>query len=270
MSIFNFTNYRHYLSEYIAHLPNKGRGQISKIASSIKIQPTLMSMILSGNRDLSIEHAIELSGYLEHTEIEAEYFILLVQLERSGTHKLKTHFKKKIEKLKSESTKILNRFDHEKRLSNEEQSIFYSSWMYSAIRLFCSTAEEGKTLIEIMERFQLSRLKILEIMEFLKTANLVLEEKGRYKMGVHRTFLEQGSPHLPRHHINWRLKAIQQIENLSEAELMFTFPHSISESDFAKLREELVAVIKKASAIVKDSQAENVGCLNIDLLWIKK
>lgn len=121
-----------------------------------------------------------------------------------------------------------------------------------------------------MEKFQISRQRTVEILEFLKSSSLIIEEKDRYKMGVSRTFLEQGSPHLPRHHINWRLKAIQQVEAVGETELMFTFPHSISESDFEKIREELVAVIQKASATVKDSPAENIGCLNIDLIWIKK
>lgn len=96
MSIFNFDSYRRYLVNHLSLLPHKGRGHISKMANAMKIQPTLMSMILSGTRELNPENAIELSIYLEHTEIESEYFLLLVQYERAGTYKLKGHFKKRI------------------------------------------------------------------------------------------------------------------------------------------------------------------------------
>lgn len=270
MSIFNFDSYKPYLKSYLSHLPRKGRGEITKIAAEIKMQSTLLSMVISGNRELSLEQAFDLSGYLQHTDLESEYFLALVQYERAGHQRLKAHFEEKIEKLKADANKMSNRFEHEKKLSDQERSVFYSSWIFSAIRLFCSTALNGKSIAEIIERFQLPRQRVVTAVNFMVASGLIIEENDRFQMGISRTFLENDSPHLPRHHMNWRTKALQKSDHVSEEELMFTFPHSVSKEDFQKIKEILAGSLKEISKIVKDSPAEDVSCLNIDLFWIEK
>lgn len=71
--------------------------------------------------------------------------------------------------------------------------------------------------------------------------------------------MERGQP---------RLKAIERSENLASEELMFTSPFSISKKDFNYLREEILKLIKSTSLVIKDSPAEEVACLNFDLIWI--
>lgn len=270
MSIFSHQNYRDFLKSYVSSLPKHGRGEIGKMAKATSIHPTLLSLIFSGKRDLSPEQTHDLGAYLKLTELEADYFSLLVQHARAGNHRLKSHLKKKIVALQTESTKISRRFEHEKSLSEIERSVFYSSWLYSAVRLFTSVGEKGKTLDEITERFLQPRQRILGILNFLLSAGLVVQERERYKIGPLRTFLEQGSSHLVRHHSNWRDKAVQKADQVSEEELMFTSPISLSKSDFARVREEIAALLKSVSATVKDSPAEEIACLNVDLFWIER
>jgi hypothetical protein len=157
-----------------------------------------------------------------------------------------------------------------KTFSEEEKSIFYSSPLYSAIHLYTSTGKEGRTLEEIMERFELTRARAVELMRFLREANLVKEEAGRYKMGIQSTHVAQGSPHLLKHHANWRIKAIQTSESLTAKELMFTSQVSLSEKDFEGLREEMVKFIKSFIAQVEASPAEEIASLNLDWFWIRK
>lgn len=270
MSIFHFSNYRDYLSAHIKSLPHGGRGEITRIAKALNVQSTVVSMVFSGSRDFSIEQAMDLSVYLQHTDIEAEYFLLMVQIARASHHKLKMHFQKRLKNIQKEANKIENRFEHEKKLSEHDRAVFYSSWIYSAVRLFASLTENGKTLPEIMDRFDLPRARALGILEFLKSTGLIIENQERYQMGISRTYLEQGSPHLPRHHMNWRLKSLQKSDRISESELMFTFPMSLSREDFLIIRDELSEVLKKVSKIVKDSPPDDIACLNIDLFWLEK
>ena len=243
---------------------------MGKMALSLGIHPTLLSLILAGTRDLNEEHTYDLALYLQLTELETEFFSHLVSYSRAGNHRYKQFIKLKLEAIRKKSEKISNRFEHEKTLTESQRAIFYSSWLYSAIRLFCSTSEKGKTAEEISARFQKSRQSIISILNFLHEAGLVHEENGRYTMGSQRTFLEQGSPHLGRHHTNWRNKAIQKMEDISEKELMFTSPISVSRSDFEKIREEIASLLKSVSITVKESPAEEIACLNIDLFWIEK
>ncbi|MGE3260339.1 MAG: TIGR02147 family protein [Bacteriovoracia bacterium] len=270
MSIFSHQNYRDFLKSYVNNLPKNGRGEIGKMAKATSIHPTLLSLIFSGKRDLSPEQTHDLAAYLKLTELEADYFSLLVQHARAGNHRLKSHLKKKILTLQAESSKLSQRFEHEKTLSEVERSIFYSSWLYSAVRLFASTSENGKTVDEITSRFLQPRQRVVGILNFLVSTGLVVAERDRYKIGPLRTFLEQGSPHLVRHHTNWRNKAVQKADQVSEEELMFTSPISLSREDFAKIREQMAELLKSVSVTVKESPAEEIACLNIDLFWIER
>lgn len=269
MSIFRSTDYRDYLKQVLLKLPKKGYGELSRMAKAIGIHQTLMSLILSGERDLSLEQGYDLAQYLGLTELETEYFSLLIQYQRAGNKRFKDSIHKKIEKLKNESLLIAKRNDREKTLSDHERTVIYSSWIYSAIRMYTSVDEKGVTLEDVQKKFQLTRQRTLEILNFLEGGGVVVQEKGLYLMGTQRTFLEQGSPHLLKHHSNWRIKSLHQADNLSDKELMFTSPVSLSKNDFDKLREELATFIKMFLKTVADSPAEDIACLNIDFFWIK-
>jgi uncharacterized protein (TIGR02147 family) len=267
MNIFNSNNYVSFLKSYVKNLPKRGRGEINRMAVHLNVHPTLISQVMSGSKDLSLEQAQSLTSYLGLTSLEADYFLLLVQKERAGTHELKKYFVQKIEEMQKNSLQISKRIKEHRQLSDYEKSVFYSSWFYSAMRLY-SSVEDGKTVDEIAKRFNKTRTATLEILNFLKEVGLCIEEKGRYKMGTQHTHLESTSPLLKRHHSNWRLKAIEKTEGLSAEELMFTSPFSISKKDFGLLREEVLKLIKTSSQIIKESPAEEVACLNIDMFWL--
>jgi uncharacterized protein (TIGR02147 family) len=270
MSIFAYDDYRDFLRKTLAELPQKGRGEITKMAKALGIHPTLMSLVISGKRELSNEQVFHLAEYLRLGTLESEFLTLLVLFSRAGNHRYKAHLKEKIAAMRRESRKIGNRFEHEKTLTEIERSVFYSSWLYSAIRLYASVGDEGKTADEIAARFGRPRPRVVELLAFLQSAGLVVQAGDRYRIGPLRTFLEPNSPHSPKHHANWRNKALQKADMISDQELMFTSPISLSQKDFAKIRERIASLLKEVSEIVRDSPAEDVGCLNIDLFWVDR
>ncbi len=268
--ILNYSHYRDFLKHYISQLPKKGRGEISKIAQALSVSPTLISQVLTGDKQLSPEQCFKLSEYLGLSPLEADYFLILLQEDRAGTKELKEYYQRKAAALKVEGLKISNRVIAKKNLSEEEKSIFYSSALFSAIRLYTSTLDDGKNLDEISTRFDLSRSKATNFLQFLTESGLVIEGNGKYKMGPQSTHLESTSRHLHKHHSNWRLRSTQYSENLTEMELMYTAPVSISKKDFEILREEMVDFIKKFLKRVHSSPAEEIACFNLDWVWIRK
>lgn len=268
MSIFEFSESRTYLRDHLARLPKKGRGELTKIAGHLKINTTLLSQIMSGSRDFTLEQALELSHYLGHTELETDYFALLIQHERAGTVTLKEHLKHKLATAKTEALKLSRRISHEKRLSPSERSRFYSSWVYSAVHLFTSTQKNGVHLNDVCERFQLSKAKVNQVMQFLLRCGLVMENGDLYKIGVQSTFIEKGSSDLLKHHSNWRIHSMNRSDGLLDSELMFTGQASLSQADFARLRDLLAEFITTVAQTAKESEPENVACLNIDWYWI--
>jgi uncharacterized protein (TIGR02147 family) len=268
MNIFDFLDYRLFLRSHIKSLPKAGRGQVNKIATYIGVNSTHVSQVLGGQKDFTLEQGQLVAEYLGLGGLECDYFILLLQMERAGSKKLKDYFKKKVVEIKEASLEIKNRIPTERTLSEQDRAVFYSSWIYSAVRLFCSIGD-GKTLDEICERFFLERTKALEILNFLTSCQLCEQEGPVYKLRSQKTHLEQGSPFLLRHYANWRMKAIQRSENLEKQELMFTAPFSIHKKDFAVLREEFLQVIKKLYSQVESTDPQDVACVNIDLFWVK-
>jgi uncharacterized protein (TIGR02147 family) len=268
MAVFIYTDYRLFLRSHFKSLPKAGRGQINKIASYVGMNSTLVSQILSGQKDFTLEQGQLVAEYLGLTDLESDYFLLLLQMERAGNKKLKDYFRKKIVETQEASLEIKNRITTERTLSEQDRAIFYSSWIYSAVRLYCSIGD-GKTVDEICEHFHLERSKTLETLSFLTSCNLCMQDGSIYKLGSQKTHLEQGSPYLPRHYANWRLKAIQRSENLEKHELMFTAPFSIHKKDFELLREEFLQIIKKLYSQVETTNPQDVACINIDLFWVK-
>jgi hypothetical protein len=270
MSLFEHGDYREYLRAHIAGLPKNGRGELSKIAQLLNVNSTWISQIMSGTQEFNSDQAFALSNYLGHTELEADYFSLLVQIERAGTMELKTHLKKKLKTVKDESLKLSKRVHFTKKLSEEERSVFYSSWIYSAVHIFTSLEEDGVTLDDISTRFSLSKVKANEIVQFLLHSGIIKETGGRYQPGVQSTFVEQGSPHLLKHHSSWRIKAIEKSEKLADNEMMVTGQYSLSKKDFLKLRENLTEFVKTLNNTVKETEPEEIVCLNLDWFLLEK
>lgn len=268
MKIFEFTNYKHFLRHFISQQPRKGRGLIKNLGDYLRIDPSQVSQVLSGSKDFTEEQALMASKFLGLNELETEFFMVLIKIERAGTELLQDHYRAKRDKLKIDSLDLAKRVNQDRILSDYEKSIFYSSYLYSVIRLTTSLGD-GQTLGDITERFRISREKASEILNFLTMTNLCSEKNGTYRMGTQHTHIERGSPFLSRHHHNWRVKALEKSEFISDKELQFTGPVSLSNKDFEAIREILVEAVSKSLAKVKASEPSDVACLLIDWFWIK-
>jgi uncharacterized protein (TIGR02147 family) len=270
MAILNYKQSSAFLKAYIQELPRKGRGEASRIAARLGVSTTLVSQVLAGKKTFTPEQTRHLAEHLGLHGLEADYLMFLVQFERAGSADLKKYWQEKLDSIRKQSLKVADRLTVTRALTDQERAVFYSSPLYTAVRLFTSVGERGQSQSEIETRFELSRSRAAEILRFLVETGLCREEKGRFHMGTQSTHLEQGSPHLLRHHANWRVRAIRDSEDLTEQELMFTSPVSLSREDFAALREEMVGFIKRFLAKVHESPAEEVACLNLDFFWVRK
>jgi uncharacterized protein (TIGR02147 family) len=224
--------------------------------------------VLGGKRDLNLDQAYELINDIGLGELESEYFFAMLSSERAGTAKLRNYLKGKLEKLRLESLKLSSRLSHERKLSDRESAVFYSSWIYTAVWLLTSF-DDGQTIESICERFDLERERVIEVLKFLQEVGLVEEKLGRFRSSPQRTHLEKTSPFLARHHSNWRMKGIQRAEDLKDDEIMFSGPLSISSADFKKVREQIVELIQSVSKTVKDTKPEDIAVFAVDLFWMK-
>ena len=170
-SIFEFTDYRLFIREHFASLPKAGYGQARKLAGALNIHSTLVSQVLQGIKSFTLEQAAEASRFLSLTEMETDYFLILVQMDRAGSPYLKRQLSRQIESLQKRSKELSNRLTATAKLSEEQRAVFYSSWTYAAVRQL--TAIEGfQTIDSIGSRLGLSRKALHEIVDFLVASGL--------------------------------------------------------------------------------------------------
>jgi uncharacterized protein (TIGR02147 family) len=253
------------LRSYIMTLPQKGRGMVKAISEHLHIASPQVSQFLSGVKTITVDQAYQLGVFFSWSELEMEYWLCLVEMERANHHESKKYFRKKLERIQKSSLQISNAVGPATELSDQDKGQFYGSWIYSALRMFCSIGE-GKSIQEIYEAFpEFDTVELAQVIEFLMQRRLLKKMGSRYEMGEQRTFVAKGSSFLKQHTTNWRLRAIDRVQFITDDELLFTAPLSISEAGFKKVRRELQAYIKNLSENLSSyGDAEKVVCLNID------
>ena len=84
-----FNNYKQFLLNLIESYPKRGRGLFLKIASYLNVHSTLISQVLRGSKDFTLEQAFKVAEFFALNRLDTDYFLTLVQLEKAGSHDLK-------------------------------------------------------------------------------------------------------------------------------------------------------------------------------------
>ena len=266
MNLFEYDNYKDFVRDHLKTMPRKGHGQYMRIAQVLDIHTTMVTHIFKGKTNLSVEQALKLAEYFAFSELKTDFFVLLVQLERASNNQSRHYFKKQMEILKSRALNLTERLEVKKNLDETDQSIFYSAWYYSAIRLLCAV-DDFRSETSIAEKLGLPLSVVARAVEFLLKTGLLKNEGGRFEVGETLTYISRDSRFVNQHHLNWRLKAIEQLSNTSDEELAFTNSIAISKKDFLKIREELVRFLETYKKIGDPSPSEELCFLTVD--WRK-
>ena len=128
MKVFDFENYKDFVTNRIKSMPNRGRGQFRKMSEYLNVHTTLVSQIFKGIKDLTLEQACGVADFFGLSELETEYFISLVQLERAGSERYREILRKQIAELKDKAQDLSRRLPPAQILSEENKAIFYSNW----------------------------------------------------------------------------------------------------------------------------------------------
>jgi uncharacterized protein (TIGR02147 family) len=266
MDIFDYSSYKNYVTERVASMPRKGHGQFRKIAQHLGVSSVLITQVLKGSRYFSEEHGLRLANYLGLKDLELEYFMHLILLEKAGTHELKTYRKQSLETLRKKAREVRNRIGKFQELDDTNKSVFYSDWTYSAIRLLTSVPEY-RTIDALAERLEVSRSRVSEIMDFLLQIGLCKKTVRGFEFGPTSVYADPESRFTNNHRRNWRLKGLEGLNNITPDELFFSAPCTLSKTDFAAFKAELTEVVSKLMKLVPKTEPESLVCLNID--WFR-
>ena len=263
MDMFDYANYKLFVTDWISEKPNKGRGELKRISEFLKVSSVLISQIFNGHKEISLEQAEKLTEYLGLIELEKRFFLSLVSLSRAGTQSLKDFYQREAESLKVHSKDISKRVPHQNILNEKDKAIFYSDWKFSAIRLACGLNKVSKKIL--LKKFNLDEETLDEYIEFLASRGLIEFERGFFSMGPSSTHISKESPFVKQHHRNWRLKAIESIDKMNNDEIMYTAPMCISYELYEDFSKKVLSLIDDLVENAKDSKADDLYFFNLDL-----
>lgn len=263
LNIYNYLDYRKFLIDWLKQQQSGGHGMKTKLAQQAGISSSMFSQVLMGNKELTLDQAAELLEMLALVTHEEDYFLQLVELSRVSNHKLKTRILNQLAEKKSKAQKLSERIQKAKELSDLEKGIYYSSWIYGAVRNLSAIDEFG-TSQTIAERLQLPVALVSKVVEFLIENNLCVPENARISPGVQNTYLRPESPLVNKHHQNWRVRGFDRMELKRTTDFFLTAPVTLALEDISKVRDLLPKFVEEITKIVGPSKSEKGYCLNLD------
>lgn len=263
MKVFETDDYKAFVHQKLKASAGKGHGQYSRIAEHLGIHTSMVSQIFNGPKHLTFDQACGMCSYFGFTDLETDYFVALVQMERAGNHEARKKCERELTQLKTRASSLKDRITKDVVLDEADNAMFYSQWFYTATKLICSIPGNHSPEI-IAEKLGVSLHQINRALEFLLAKGLCVEQGGKIKPGPANTHLGADSPLVGRHHQNWRVKGFENMGDLKPSELFLTMPATLKVEDALLLRKKIVEFIDEFVKVIDTSKGETMYCLNID------
>lgn len=265
-SVFDFEDYKLFLRSRFPSV-GQGRGMRTQLAESLGCQLAFISKVLNSEAHFSLEHAMRISEFLSLPSEDANYFLLLVSLGRSGSKALEQHYRRQVRLLLEKRAEIAQRVKAKQSLALEDQVIYYSSWVYGAIHVLVSIPEY-QTKSALAKRLNVPLKQLTEQLDFLVSKGILAERNGCYSVGNARLHLDRQSPLIGEHHTQWRIRAIHSLNRKAETELHYSAALSLSREDVREIREVLLKTIERSEKIMRPSKEETAFGLLVDFFEI--
>lgn len=269
VSVFDFEKTIDFLKAMIKAQPKNGHGVRSQWAEVMGCQAAYVSHVLNGLYELSVEQGEKLSRHLALNKDETEYFLLLIQKDRAGTNSLKLFFKKLMQEKLEQRENIRNRMKIQNDLSLEDQAIYYSKWLYSAVHIILTIPQFQNSPDLIAEYFNEDLLVIRQILDFLESRQLIVLKQGKYSVENNFLFINKESPLFSHQQNFWRQKAIESIYKNDKNDIHFASIFTISESDIQKIKKILLKSIEETTEIIKPSKEEKLYAICMDFFEVR-
>jgi len=264
-SVYEFESYKSIMAVF---LTGEGqRGQLSRASELLRCQPSFLSRAITKEIHITPDQAFMLTQFWQLDDNERTYFQTLVEWERASDLSYKTHLWKKIKELKKNHESLQNRTKKMDFELHEQQSLYFSSWIWSAVH-FLVCISEYQTVSRISSRLGLSEDVVLYYLESLKKFGFILNNGKRWEYQRGQFHLPKHSPFASMYHQNWRLRATIDSQSPQSDGLHYTSVLTLSKVDYSRLRETFLKFISESESISKPSLAEEAVALTCDVFKI--
>ncbi len=263
-TIFEFTSYKNFLNDR----SSVQRGLRKRLAEVSECQTAYISHVLNGKAHINWDQAEPMAQVLDLSATEKDYFMLLIEYERAGTPALRKYIEKKLQDSREQNLVIKNRIKITESLSDKVKEKYYSRWYYSAIHVML-TIPSLQTKEALIKALRLKSKIVADALEFLVEAKLANKKDGTYLPGPTLLHLAKDSPFIVKHHANWRLRAVQSLEeNTNPDDIHYSSVFTLTKSDAERIRSKLIKDIAHTVEIIKVSKEEVTCAMGIDFFEV--
>lgn len=260
-SIFDFGSYRAYIT---ARVKSHGRrGLLATMATAARCRPSHISMVLSAKNELNQDQAFSIGVCLGLSSSELDYFLLLVQKERAAYPELRSYIEAKLEKIREKQFTVKAHVKNVPKPPSALARKYYTSWEFAAIHIALTIAEL-RTPQSISKRLMIPQGRVQEILAFLETSGLAEFRGGEFFPTQSQLHVPHDSPFFHLHHLNWRLRAIENVARGRPGATHYSSVVSLSKNDIQKLRSSILKFIQEAKERVKVSKEETLAVFSVD------
>lgn len=268
IDIFLYKKPAFYIKAYLHALSgSEKRGAHQKLAEALRIFPSYLSLILKDERQLNLDQGVLLADFLQLKKPERRYLYRMIELDRVQNSQLKKEIEAEMKEMATKEHQIGARIEKaQSGLSFEESTHFFSSWKYSAVHLYAAINDQ-LTPLAVARKLNIDVKDVKDAFRFLLSTGLWKKKDKGVEIGPAFIHLDHQSKLLNHHHMNWRVKAIDEHSSMEkETELAYSLCVALSREDAEKIRSLLLNAITDIRKVADPSESEVLYNLNIDWL----
>jgi uncharacterized protein (TIGR02147 family) len=261
-NLFEAGDYKDYLQTRIRE-NSAIKGYKTALASAAGCQKPYFSQVINSHIHLTPEHAMGLALYWNLNEKETEYWLTLVHLARTSFPPLVRSLNAKLEMIRKESRDLARRYPSAAIEEFEQQSVYYSSWIYGAIHLLVESPFY-RSPQALAKRLHLPVEVVNRKAADLERIGLLRKNEGKYESTNRFLHLPKESPlNLTSHH-NWRSQALLDVSDEQPDSVHYTAVQALSRADALAVRSLVLEFLDAQRKIVAPSPSEEAYCLTLD------
>lgn len=271
MNIFLYDDYKHYLNDLLDNSSiYGGRGSRKRLAIALNSHLPYITQVLKQHADFSMEQAQNFCEYANLGELESEYFLTLVEINKTDNANLKRRYKIRIERIKEKSQSLSMRVPKDSLVSAENTlDKYYSSWLYGAIHMALTIPKYSKNLPLLAKDLGVSHNVALTIVRDLVREGIVrTTADNQLELTNKLLHLGNDSRQINQHHLNWRAKCSDLIQRKDVRGVNYSSVVSLSEADAETLRDKIVHFLKETKEVIRESKEETVYTFCVDFLQV--
>jgi len=121
----------------------------------------------------------------------------------------------------------------------------------------------------LAEHFRIPIKKVIEVVEFLVSRNLVVEKSNGLALGTAHLYINNDDSQMViKHHSNWRVHALTSLMHEGPRDLHYSTVVTLSKDDALELKSFFIKCMENSQKKIRESKEEVIYSLALDFYEI--